>query len=431
MADKQELIQAVVNGEMSAVDFICQTAEDTYARAQERNPDILWSMDAMLAHWHMIRDAHKNGKKVIFFGGPVPIDIIYAMDCVPFYMNMLPTRLSTTPEINGKFIDIAEKFAAPSMCGMNKTEMGILLSDQFGVKPDAFIWGTAPCDSTRIAYPNFQAMLHVPTFTFDIPFLRDDRGLEYLAAQNEKFITWMEEFTGTKLDWEKLKYRMDLSNQSLELMEQCANLRKHKPCPLPSRMLVLNELASPMSCTQELVDMFKQQLATGQMIIDMGLGACMNGEKHRACILQNMLWSNIGTLDWMEREYDTITVMDGFGYKDKNTFDDLNDRHLCMKQLGLKMIDTPMVHGAGGPADRFVNMVDGIMGDYGVDVSIFMGHVGCKHTWAVAKMVTDMIQQKYGLPTLYIDVDSLDGRYKSTEDIRASITEYMDTVVNK
>ncbi|MEG1730343.1 MAG: 2-hydroxyacyl-CoA dehydratase family protein [Oscillospiraceae bacterium] len=431
MADKKELIQAVVDGKMSVVDFICETAEQTYARAEVKNPDILWSMDAMLAHWHWIRDAHKNGKKVIFFGGPVPVDIIYAFDCVPFYMNMLPTRLSTTPEINGKFIDVAEKFAAPSMCGMNKTEMGILLCDQFGVKPDAFVWGSSPCDSTRIAYPNFAEMLHVPTFTIDIPFRRDDRGLEYIAKQNEAFVDFMEELTGTKLDWEKMKYRMDLSNQSCELMAKCADLRKHTPCPLPSRMLVLNELASPMSPTQELVDMFKQQLEVGQMMIDMEMGPCMGGEKHRVCLLQNMLWSNIGTLDWMEREYDAITVMDGFGYKDPDHYDDLNDRHLCMKQLGQKMINTPMVHGAGGPADRFVDMVDGIIGDYSVDVSIFMGHVGCKHTWAVAKMVTDMIQDKYGLPTLYIDVDSLDGRYKSTEDIRAAITEYMDTVVNK
>jgi len=123
--------------------------------------------------------------------------------------------------------------------------------------------------------------------------------------------------------------------------------------------------------------------------------------------------------------------MDGFGYKDGNYIEDFNDRHRCWKDLALKMIDTPMVHGAGGPATRFVEMVDGIMGDYSVDISIFMGHVGCKHTWAVSKMVTDMIQEKYGLPTLYLDVDSIDGRYKSTEDIRAAITEYMDTVVNR
>lgn len=430
MAIIQEDYDALMRGEMSVIDYICNNVDNTYARAEKKHPEILWSMDAMRAHWHWIRDAKKNGKKLIFFGGPVPVDIIYAFDCVPFYMNMLPTRLSTTPGLTGRFIDETEKYAAPSMCAMNKTEVGILLCDQFGVEPDAFVWGSAPCDSTRIAYPNFEAKFKCPSFTIDVPFRRDDRGLEYLAAQIEKFISFMEELTGKKLDYEKLKYRMDLSNQSCALLKQCADLRKITPCPLPSRMLVLNELASPMSPTQELVDMFKSQLETGQMMIDLEMGPCPNGEKHRCVLLQNMLWSNIGTMDWLEREYDTVTVMDGFGYKDSDHYDDLNDRHLCMKQMGLKMINTPMVHGAGGPAERFIEMVDGIMEDFKADVSIFMGHVGCKHTWAISKMVTDMIQDKYGIPTLYIDVDSLDGRYKSTEDIRSQVGEYMDTVIN-
>ena len=431
MATKEELTQLVIDGKLSVVDFICETTEQTYRRAQEKNPDILWSMDAVLAHWQMIRDARKNGKKVIFFGGPVPIDIIYAMDCVPFYMNMLPTRLSTVSQITGKFIDEAEKYAAPSMCGMNKTEMGILLCDQFGVKPDAFIFGSAPCDSTRIAYPNFKEMLGVPSFTFDVPFRRDDRGLDYMADQMERFVRFMENLTGRKLDWDVMCQRMALTNKSSELLVKCADLRKLKPCPLPSRMLVLNELATPMSCTQEFADMLRSQLETGKMMAEFGMGPCMEGEQHRVCLLQNMLWSNMGTMEWMERTLGAVTVMDGFGYKDGNYIEDFTDRHRCWKDLALKMIDTPMVHGAGGPATRFVEMVDGIMGDYSVDVSIFMGHVGCKHTWAVSKMVTDMIQEKYGLPTLYLDVDSIDGRYKSTEDIRAAITEYMDTVVNR
>lgn len=197
MATKEELTQLVIDGKMSVVDFICETTEQTYKRAQEKSPDTLWSMDAVLAHWQMIRDAHKNGKKVIFFGGPVPIDIIYAMDCVPFYMNMLPTRLSTVSQITGKFIDEAEKYAAPSMCGMNKTEMGILLCDQFGVKPDAFIFGSAPCDSTRIAYSagtetkpqiNQDAVRLVKQLYGSIVISGDDsmRKRKGLTAENQK-----------------------------------------------------------------------------------------------------------------------------------------------------------------------------------------------------------------------------------------------------
>ena len=42
-----------------------------------------------------------------------------------------------------------------------------------------------------------------------------------------------------------------------------------------------------------------------------------------------------------------------------------------------------------------------------------------------------MVQEKYGIPSLYLYIEGIDGLYKSTKDIQASIAEYFDTVVNK
>ena len=67
--------------------------------------------------------------------------------------------------------------------------------------------------------------------------------------------------------------------------------------------------------------------------------------------------------------------------------------------LAKKAQHVPMIHGASGPAEHFVDLVENIMEEYSVDVSMFIGHVGCKHTFAASKMVTDMIQDKFGIPT--------------------------------
>ena len=42
-----------------------------------------------------------------------------------------------------------------------------------------------------------------------------------------------------------------------------------------------------------------------------------------------------------------------------------------------------------------------------------------------------MIQEKYGLPSLYVDLDGIDGRYKTLPEIQDSLAQYFDTVVNK
>jgi len=431
MAKDTRLEDAVMAGEMSVFDFCCEKVEGQMERMKEKNPDLLWTLQIQYDMWHQVRDAHKNGKKLVFFGGPVPVDIIVAFDCVPVYLDTIPIRLSPNPVLTGKFIDAAEKYVPPTTCGLCKTYLGTLVEDQYGVKADAFVYSTVPCDSSRVVYPNMERMMKVPTFSFDFPFRRDWRGSEYMVAQIERFVTFMEDFTGTKLDWDKMKEAMANSNVTFDLQGKCADLRKHKPCPLPGRMLVLNGTSNAMACYPEMGNLLRQELEVGQMMIELGMGPCVNGEKHRAALLQNMPWSSSGIMDWMEREYDTVAIMDAFGFQHGDIYEDLDNRHDCFATMGRKMQNNPMIHGAAGPVDTYTYLVDKIFADYDPDVSIFLGHIGCKHTWAVAKIVTDMIQEKYGIPSLYLDIDGIDGRYKSLAEIQASLGDYFDTVVNK
>ena len=180
--------------------------------------------------------------------------------------------------------------------------------------------------------------------------------------------------------------------------------------------------------------MLQTQLEMGNMLTDMGMTAtrCPDGEQpYRVCLMQNMMWSNTGIMDWMEKTYGAITVMDGFGYQNGILFDDMDDWERIKYVAAMKMLNTPMIHGATGPTEYWLRIIDDMYADYSVNVSIFMGHVGCKHTWASSKMLTDMIQEKYGLPTLFVDLDAIDGRYKSGEEIMKQITEYFETVVMK
>ena len=434
MAKDTRLEDAVLSGEMSIVDFCCEKVNGQIERMKERNPDLLWTLEIQRAMWELFRDAKKNGKKVVWFGGPVPVDLIVAFDCVPVYLDTVPIRLSPNPVLAARFIDAAEKYVPNSMCGIDKVELGMTLLNQFGPEPDAFVYSSVPCDSSRIAYPHMDTILTkqgVKCFAFDTPFRRDERGIQYLVDQTKKFITWMEEFTGTKFDMGKYEEVCKKTNRTFEWQGKCADLRKRKPCPLPGRMLVLNGTSNAMSGFDAMGDLLEKEYEVGEMLYDFGMGPCPNGEKHRVALLQNMLWSSAGTMDWLEKEYDTVAVMDAFGFQHGDMYEKIGDLEDCLRVMARKMQNNPMIHGASGPSENFIYLVDKIFSEYEPDVSMFIGHIGCKHTWASAKMVTDMIQEKYGIPSLYLDVDGIDGRYKSLDEIKASVADYMETVVNK
>ena len=419
---------------LDLIDMTCKQVDNIYQHMlSKNNPDIMWMFDIQKAQWEEVRDAHKNGQKLVFFGGPVPVEIIRAFDCVPFFLDTVSTRIASMEELCGRYIDETEKYAPTSMCGIDKAQLGCAILGEYGVKPDAFVHATVPCDSARIAYPIMERIFNCPTFTLDCPFHHDDRGYRYLAGQMDAFVAFMEKLTGLKWDadrYDRFKAIMEESNKAYSALVKLTELRKRKPCPLPGRTLVLNELVACMSGSPACTAMLETQLQMGEMLADMGMSAskCPE-EKYRVCLMQNMLWSNTGIMDWMEKTYGAITVMDGFGYQNGILFDDMDDWKRIKYVAAMKMLNTPMIHGATGPTEYWLRIIDDMYADYSVNVSIFMGHVGCKHTWASGKIVTDMIQEKYGLPTLYVDVDAIDPRYKSNDELRAQLAEYMESVV--
>lgn len=428
MADYVDNTGKVLSGDMSTMDYICGTAESKLERCKQKNPDAVWSFDIQIATWCQIRDAHKNGKKLIFFGGPIPVDLIYAFGCQPYYLDQLPLSLAPNTEIASKYIDLCERYTNQSMCALDKIELGTLLASQYGVEPDAFVYSTVPCDSSRIAYPNMEKILNKPTFTFDTPFRRDARGEDYLITQTKEFIKFMEELTGTKFDWDKFKASMEVANKSTELLLKCADQRKHTPCPLPGKLLIANAAMSGMAADPALVEFLQHEYDAGEMMLELGMGACPE-EKYRMLFHQNMLWDCVKTYTNLEQNYGAICIMDVLGHFLGDFYEHMDDKEDCYRVLARKMMNFPMIHGAAGPVDYYTDRIKYLMDNFNINTSVFLGHIGCKHTWASTKILSDYIQDNYGIPTLLIDVDCIDGRYKSPEEIERGIAEYLETVV--
>ena len=431
MARVDHDLPKVLSGEMSTLDYIANTAESKLEHQVNKDPDGRWIYDIQVAQWAQIRDAQKEGKKVIAFGGPIPCDLIYAFGCQPYYLDQLPLSTAPKPEMTAKFIDSCERKTNQSMCALDKVELGVLLEDQYGVTPDAFAFSTVPCDSSRIAYPIMSKMWGCPTFNIDMPFRRDERAVDYLVQQTKEFISFMEELTGTKLDWDKVKESLKVANRTNELLERIADLRKHSPCPLPGTLLISNPSMSGQAADPKLITFLERQLEVGQMMIDLEMGACQNGEKYRMLFLQNMLWTSVKTYGYLEREHGAICIMDVLGHYRADIYENLDDPEDCYRVMARKMMNLPMIHGAAGPVDYYLDRIKYLMDNFNINTSIFLGHVGCKHTWASTKILADFIQAEYDMPTLLLDVDCIDGRYKSGEEVQKEIVEYLETVVSK
>ncbi|NCB73243.1 MAG: 2-hydroxyacyl-CoA dehydratase [Clostridia bacterium] len=422
MTDLSNAAEKIFSGEMTIIDYVCELSAADSGR--EDCPSDLF-------YWESVRDARKNGKKLVFISGPAPLEILYALDCVPLYLDLLPARLSQNPVLTAKLINEAETRANASLCSLNKTNTGLLLKGVLGVVPDAFVSLPIPCDSARTACTELGRIVGAPSFHFDIPLRKDSRSLKYVEMQLGRFIGFIESIASKELDWEALKYRMELSNRAAELLEKCAALRAAKPCPLSSRLTIWNELMNAFAPTQEMEKLLTKELELCERRTSDAFTPCPDGEKHRVMLMHNLLWQGITLTEHLEASFGAVTVLDGFLFGARERFTRPDDKDDCFGVMSRRMLEGSRAHAAGASGDELLDAIELAKRDFSADVFLFLGSAGCRHAWASMKMVSDSVQEKYGQPMLLLDIDNTDSRYKSENEIKNAVDQYMDTVINK
>lgn len=410
--------------------YISDYTDAGHAHCMKKYPEREWMFNIQKAAWNGIYQAHQKGKKFIALGAAVPPELIYAFDAVPMVLDTVATRLASDPDVINKYLDLGSEAVPSTVCAIDRTIIGMILAGDIKELPDAYVYGTIPCDSSRAVYPKVAEIFEskgVPTFCIDTPYRKDEFGFKYLADQIADVTKFLEKVCETKLDWKKMAATMYRANEATDLLMKNADLRKLVPCPAMSRLLVLNELFLNMIGSQALVDFLRAEYDYVINNIEAGRTA-VKEEKFRLTWLQDMIWSNVGLLDWLEREYGAVVVMDVLGYDQSIICDDVWDEAKVYMTMAKRQLATPMLHASSGPSAPYIDLANKIIKDYKLNMTMFIGHVGCKHTWACAKMVKDGIENKFGIPTLTLDLDAVDGRYKSDAEIKKTISEYIESM---
>lgn len=423
MTGYEKLGQQVLEGEISLLDYLCRAGEE------ENEGDGLSSQPAEAEYWRFVKKAREEGKKLVAFSGGVPVELIYASGCVPVCLDLIPITLTKSTRLTAKFIYDTDVHINSALCSHSKAMLGAALSDKAGLDLDAFVYTPIACPSGGTAAGAYRSHSGLPAFYFDPPPYCTERSMKLCSNQVLQLAGFLEGISGKKAGLNDLRQCMERVNEAKRLLEQCVVMRKKRPCPMSSRVQELSKLMPALAPKGMMKGLLEKELETLQSLGEKGESPCPEGEKHRIFMLQAPLWCSKELTGWLEARYGAVTVMDGLGYEMGVLYEHMDTLEDCFFELSRTIFYPPSLHGAASSSRRLIELSAEAVRDYGVNICLFLGNVGCRHTWALSKMLTDVLREDFGVPTLFADVDSVDTQYKDLNQIKAQISEFMDSVV--
>lgn len=376
-----------------------------------------------------------DGKPVVYNWPTLTPEIWFAMDIVPvFPIEGLAGLLSAiyTDGVEAEDDDVEKEGIAFHICTFNKGPLKAIEKGKLP-KPDLIIKNSAPCDSSNLIY-QYAAHLHkVPLLILDSPYYTDQRAFKYYTQNLKEMLADQEKVTGKRINVDKLRYHVDISNRQLKHMYALQHLRREIPCPDPGMLRFLDFGSLVLSGHSELVvDYLKLRYEIVKARHEKGETFLPPGKKEIRTLWSWGWVANMFYLpDWLEEEFGSTYMecqlsylpADIVGYVDTTSLDSM------LEGIAWRSMCFPMHRTAMSFSDVWVNDFVTIARSHRVQVALFGGNRACKHAWTLCKILSDALQEQLGIPTYIWENDVCDKRFMPHSKVKEQLSEFFNTIV--
>ncbi len=389
-------------------------------------PEQKWQLGAQAAYWGRALNAWEKGEPLNWHSFISFPEIFYAMGIPSLEMEAMGGMITMLfpDKLNEKYIDIAhENLIADHLCSTQKIPLGAALSGELP-PPTTLVHTAAPCDSTLVNYPTVANVLGIPHFGVDVPTWKNERSIQYVADELERAVAFIEEHTGRKLEYEKLRETMENSNIAHEYNLKVNELTKLKPTPVANMMGAIMTSGGSPECAEYYKGLYEMAKAKAE-----------KGEGYLTEEKVRLAWFSTSPADgqaihrWMEQEFGAVVVNTMLGTDTRPPAEDISSTRKIMEALALNLLTAPMGRECWGTLESWFDYAITACKEWKVDAVIMTIHQGCKNIWAVSKLVKDTIADELGIPSLAVETDFCDWRVFPPEDTRAQITDFMKTML--
>ncbi|MFC1910205.1 2-hydroxyacyl-CoA dehydratase subunit D [Chloroflexota bacterium] len=380
-------------------------------------------------YYRMLGDYYERIANAVEEGNPtalhtvfMPAEILYAMDIVPIHAE---TSTWMTAAFSGEGSNLLAKAAEMGLiteiCSAHR---GLAGAYALGImpRPTVMLWSSLMCDNTAKSGDLLMEINHCPGFFLDHPFNNTPDEVAYLIGEMKKMITFLEDKTGHKMDWDKLSEIIARSDRQIELARKVSELRKAVPSPFPPQRFM--ELLTPyylLPGHPEAVEYMEAIVSDLTEMVVKKQGATDN-ERFRLMTLYVPPIYLLGFLGKIAREYGAVSVCEPFfSFWGEGKLDPSRP----LESLAKKSFMFPEMGSYGTFKKQTLDSAVANARIYNIDGAIFYAHVGCRQAAGTLKLYKDALN-KAGIPLLTLDFDILDPTVASESEIRQKLEQFFE-----
>jgi benzoyl-CoA reductase/2-hydroxyglutaryl-CoA dehydratase subunit BcrC/BadD/HgdB len=403
--------------------------EGTEKKGGPKSDIYFW--DALIGYYTRLHEANLQGKPIAGSGMFVPSELYPALDIahVAEENHAILTAGRSQEEVFRLF-NVAEGYGMSNeVCAPHRVALALAIEKRIP-RPWFVVSSATTCDQTLKLYDILVDYYQVPSYMMDSIFRTDDNALEYAREDTRQLIGFLEEQSGNKLDYEKLKGILELSKEMYTYWEKLCELKKAVPCPIAGRDGVKDLGVMLSSCGRvEAVNYFKARCQELQDRVDKKEGVIPE-EKHRIAWLYVLPLFDLGIADWLQKEYKANIVMDTFSYANPLVQLDTSDPIDYLAKKPLKWGFVYQTYGADS-VTGFAKTMGRLAKEYSADCAIALAHWSCNQYCGTLKLLRDEISEQTGIPLLILDGDLLDSRVVSSAQMKNKLTEFFNMIEGK
>ena len=347
----------------------------------------------------IVKDSMSKRKPVIWTSVFVPSELIYAMNCVPFHVEIF-ALIAAHLNVSKEMIHTGEEEGYSSdLCSCYRCGAG-LGSRSFFPRPDLIISSSHLCDGSTAFFRNMAGYYGAPHLLIDVPYGNGESAKNYVSGQIRDVIREAEVALSSKFSMNKLEETLTISNETRRYHERFNKLREHVPAPFSgaNALTYVSAMIFMSMGTYDGLSFFRTLCREVEENIEDSRPAVSN-EKHRLLWMhqvrpyyKNTIFSDLEARNAVIA-FEEITYIFWSPYDLRDPIESLAKR--MMENINL------------GPIERRLDATKDMVRRYSIDGIIHFSQWGCRWSSGGAYMLRSYFIDK-GIPFLVLNGDCAD-----------------------